>query len=68
MPRLTEGRFEENFPGSSFTPDEIEFMLAMERYRRKHGRRFPTCHEVLAVLLSLGYRKVKPKKADGQRE
>jgi hypothetical protein len=59
IPR-TESYYEENFPGSSFSEDEVEFMMAMERYKRKHRRPFPTWHEVLQVLLALGYRKVKP--------
>ncbi|HLW66890.1 MAG TPA: hypothetical protein VKS79_16365 [Gemmataceae bacterium] len=63
IPR-TDGYFEENFPGSSFSEDEVEFMMAMERYKRKHRRPFPTCHEVLAVLKSLGYRKVPPEEGD----
>ena len=41
----------------TYTPAEIEFMVAMERYRREHHRPYPTCSEVLAVLESLGYRK-----------
>jgi len=60
MPRLTESRYEENFPGSAYTPDEIEFLLAMEHYKRKNRRPFPTWHEVLQVVQALGYRKVKP--------
>lgn len=57
MPKLTESRFEENFPGASLTEEEIEFAFAMETYMRKFGRRFPTWHEVLRVAHSLGYRK-----------
>jgi hypothetical protein len=41
----------------TYTPAEVEFMTAMERYRREHHRPYPTCSEVLAVLESLGYRK-----------
>ena len=40
-----------------YTPEEIEFMHALERYKRANGRMFPTCSEVLEVLLSLGYQK-----------
>jgi hypothetical protein len=40
---------------------EREFMVALDRYKRSHHRPFPTCCEVLAVLKSLGYRKVAPK-------
>ena len=71
MPKLTESRFEENFPGSQLTSDEVEFGLAMERYMRLHDRRFPTWHEVLRVALALGYRKpavvrVKPERPDSE--
>ncbi len=40
-----------------YTPAEIEFMNAMEQYKRASGRMFPTCSEVLEVLLKLGYDK-----------
>ena len=36
----------------------VEFMVAMERYKREAHRQFPAWHEVLRVLKSLGYRKV----------
>jgi hypothetical protein len=35
--------------------DELEFMRALEQYKRSSGRTFPTCSEVLEVLKSLGY-------------
>lgn len=41
----------------SYTPDEIEFMTALEGYKRSSGRMFPTCSEVLEVLRTLGYEK-----------
>ncbi|MAG92971.1 MAG: hypothetical protein CMJ48_04390 [Planctomycetaceae bacterium] len=37
---------------------EIEFMKAMDEYKRRSGRQFPTWSEVLEVLHSLGYRQV----------
>jgi hypothetical protein len=40
-----------------YTTDEIEFMSAIEQYKRMNGRMFPTCSEVLEVLKSLGYEK-----------
>jgi hypothetical protein len=40
-----------------YTPDEIEFMSAMDEYKRRNGRMFPTCSEVLEVVKSLGYEK-----------
>jgi hypothetical protein len=40
-----------------YTPAEIEFMSALDEYKRASGRMFPTCSEVLEVLLKLGYEK-----------
>jgi hypothetical protein len=40
-----------------YSPDEIEFMSAMDDYKRRSGRMFPTCSEVLEVIKSLGYMK-----------
>ena len=37
---------------------EIEFMHAMDEYKRASGRMFPTCSEILEVLIKMGYRKV----------
>jgi hypothetical protein len=36
---------------------EIEFMQAMQEYKQRSGRMFPTWSEVLEVLRSLGYEK-----------
>jgi len=38
-----------------YSGDEIEFMAAMDEYKRKNGRMFPTCSEILEVIRSLGY-------------
>jgi hypothetical protein len=43
-----------------YTPEEIEFMGAMDEYKRRNGRMFPTCSEVLEVVKALGYEK-RPK-------
>ncbi len=40
-----------------YTPEEIEFMIALDQYKRASGRMFPTCSEILEVLRNLGYRK-----------
>ena len=40
-----------------YAADEIEFMQALDRYKRTSGRMFPTCSEVLEVLRSLGYQR-----------
>ena len=41
-----------------YSDDEMDFMKAMDRYKRDNRRPFPTWSEVLEVLASLGYRKV----------
>lgn len=41
-----------------YTESEIEFMHALDDYKRASGRMFPTCSEILEVLYKLGYRKV----------
>lgn len=38
-----------------YSDPEIEFMRAMDDYKRKSGRMFPTCSEVLEVIRDLGY-------------
>ncbi|HEY2882136.1 MAG TPA: hypothetical protein VGJ15_06870 [Pirellulales bacterium] len=42
-----------------YSDDELEFMHALDRYKRTSGRMFPTCSEVLEVISSLGYIKQK---------
>jgi hypothetical protein len=40
-----------------YSLDEVEFMKAMDDYKRKSGRMFPTWSEVLEVVRGLGYEK-----------
>ena len=40
-----------------YTAAELEFMAAMQEYKRRSGRAFPTWSEVLEVIQSLGYAK-----------
>jgi hypothetical protein len=42
----------------NYSEAEMEFMLAMNEYKRSSGRMFPTWSEVLEVLQGLGYQKV----------
>jgi len=42
----------------AYTPEELVFLKAIDDYRRSRGRPFPTWREVLAVVHSLGYRRV----------
>ena len=41
-----------------YTTDEIEFMHALDAYKRSSGRMFPTCSEILEVIRGLGYGKL----------
>ncbi len=41
-----------------YNDQEIEFMQAMDDYKRQSGRMFPTCSEILEVMMKLGYRQV----------
>ncbi len=43
-----------------YSDDELEFMHALDRYKRASGRMFPTCSEMLEVIRSLGYTKSGP--------
>lgn len=44
--------------GSELTREAIAFGKAMERFKQKRGKRFPTWTDALDVLKSLGYRKL----------
>ena len=41
-----------------YTDDEIQFMHALDAYKRTSGRMFPTCSEILEVIRDLGYVRV----------
>jgi len=48
-----------------YSADEVEFMNALDLYKRVNGRMFPTCSEILEVIRSLGYEKrTNPSAAD----
>jgi len=38
--------------------EQLDFLLAIDEYKRKNSRPFPTWTEVLEVIKALGYRKV----------
>jgi hypothetical protein len=40
-----------------YTDDELEFMNAMQKFKERTGKSFPTHGEVIKVAVSLGYRK-----------
>jgi len=45
-----------------YSEEEIEFLTAMDSYKRANRRPFPTWSEVLEVIRALGYRKVETPK------
>ena len=38
-----------------YSDDEIAFMHAIDDYKRRSGRMFPTCSEILEVIRDMGY-------------
>ncbi len=42
----------------TYSDDEVQFIMAMDRYKREFNRPFPALTEALMVIKSLGYRKV----------
>ena len=40
-----------------YSAEEVEFMSALDDYKRSSGRMFPTCSEILEVIRALGYEK-----------
>ncbi len=46
--------------------EQFEFVMAIDEYKRKNTRPFPTWTEVLEVIKALGYRKVAEPQSLGQ--
>ena len=40
-----------------YEPDELEFLQALDRFKREKQRPFPSCLDVLEVLKGLGWKK-----------
>src|SRR4030042_1148122 len=38
--------------------EQFEFLMAIDEYKRKNAKHFPTWTEILEVIRALGYRKV----------
>ena len=51
-----------------YSQEEIEFMNALNEYKRNSGRMFPTCSEILEVFCSLGYAKTAQEGNEGSVE
>lgn len=47
-----------------YSGEEIEFMQALDAYKRANGRMFPTCSEILEVIRGLGYIKLSPEELE----
>jgi hypothetical protein len=45
--------------GDEMPPDVIEFITAIDEYKRVHQRPFPTWSEVLDILKGLGYERTE---------
>ncbi|HEV7278778.1 MAG TPA: hypothetical protein VGN57_01090 [Pirellulaceae bacterium] len=43
-----------------YSDEEVEFMQALDAYKRRAGRMFPTCSEILEVLRDMGYVRMTP--------
>ncbi len=43
-----------------FDDETVEFIQAVDAYRRRYDRSFPAWSEVLSIVKALGYRKVAP--------
>ena len=51
-----------------YNASEIEFMQAMDDYKHASGRMFPTCSEILEVIIQLGYRQIAEQSQNYQPE
>jgi hypothetical protein len=54
--RLTDER--KRAEEGQMSDDQFEFLMAINEYKRKNTRPFPTWTEILEVIKALGYRKV----------
>ncbi|NLE39033.1 MAG: hypothetical protein GX621_13500 [Pirellulaceae bacterium] len=48
-----------------YSAEELEFMNALDAYKRTSGRMFPTCSEILEVVRGLGYQKASDEEQPG---
>jgi hypothetical protein len=52
-----QATFQKRIEQGELTLEEIEFVRAVDHYKRKFNRPFPTWSEVLAIVKELGYTK-----------
>lgn len=48
--------------------EQFEFLMAIDEYRKKNERSFPTWTEVLEVVKALGYRKIAEPQALDEKQ
>lgn len=48
--------------------DPLDFLLAVDAYKKLNNKNFPTLTEVFEIMLSLGYRKVAPATINPRQE
>jgi hypothetical protein len=56
-PKATEKKEIRKGPDTEITEDVLEFIRALDSYKREKNRPFPTWSEVLEVVKRLGYRR-----------
>lgn len=49
------------------TPEELEFIQAVETYKARHGRAYLAFTEILRILKAMGYRRAADPRAAGPR-
>ena len=65
--RLTDER--KSAEEGQMSDEQFEFLMAIDEYKRKNTRPFPTWTEVLDVIKALGYRKVaEPQSLEGSKK
>lgn len=62
--RLTQER--KSAEEGHMSDEQFEFLMAIDNYKRKNTRPFPTWTEVLEVIKAMGYRKVAEPQSLGQ--
>ena len=56
-PELAAAHTQESADQAGADGDVFEFISAIDEYKRKQGRPFPTWTEILGIVKRLGYRK-----------
>jgi len=65
--RLTDER--KSAEEGQMSDEQFDFLMAIDEYKRKNTRPFPTWTEVLDVIKALGYRKVaEPQSLEGSKK